>query len=86
MHDCPYCAPTATRTPTRVGPAREADALAAMPVAIGNAVAEPQLSPSALTAGGVPPVVVGEAVAVVDDNERRPKGGVAALMNTLRIS
>ena len=68
--------------------AREADALAALPVAVGKAVALPATEPpsSALPAGRVP-VVVGEAVAIVDDNEqRRPKGGIAALMNTLRIS
>jgi hypothetical protein len=65
--------------------AREADALAACPVAVGSAldpVASEQPS-SALPAGGVP-IVVGEAVAIVD--EHRPKGGVAALMNSLRIS
>lgn len=72
--------------------AREADALAAMPVAVGSAITwsdEPPSSSLPAAAGGgrdVPMVVVGEAVAIVDDNEKRPKGGVAALMNTLRIS
>ena len=59
--------------------AAEADALASVPVAVGSVViAEEQ---------GEVPVVVAGAVANVDNNEsRRPKGGVAALMNTLRIS
>jgi len=63
--------------------AREADALAALPVAVGRAVAFPATEPPSSDL----PVVVGEAVAIVDDNEqRRPKGGISALMNTLRIS
>lgn len=71
--------------------AREADALAAIPVVrgavlTGSAVASPVPSSSTPTAGEVP-VVVAEAVGVVvDENRRRPKGGIAALMNTLRIS
>ena len=75
--------------------AREADALASTPVAIGTALpaSEPRADSDTLAVGGAQgqgggaaPVVVGEVVAVVDSNERRPKGGVAALMNTLRIS
>ena len=73
--------------------AREAEALAAMPVAVGRAVASPaaDASANALGAGGEQVPVV-EAVAVVDVAEdahaggRRPKGGVAALVNTMRIS
>jgi len=53
--------------------AREADALAAMPVAIG--------SPASVEGQGL--TVVAEAVSV---DEKRPKGGIAALMNTMRIS
>lgn len=52
--------------------AREADALAAMPVAIG--------SPASVEGQGL---TVVEAVSV---DEKRPKGGIAALMNTMRIS
>jgi len=55
--------------------AREADALAAMPVAIG--------SPASVEGQGLTVVVVAEAVSV---DEKRPKGGIAALMNTMRIS
>lgn len=72
--------------------ARAADVLATIPVAVGSvvsAVAAPETSPSTLTqtaGGGREPVVTGQVVDVVDDNERRPKGGVAALINTMRIN
>ena len=66
--------------------AREADALAAIPVAIGSEVVPSDPLSRASTVGGAVPVVAAAAVAVDDCSARRPKGGVAALMNTLRIS
>ena len=67
--------------------ARDADALVEVPVAVGSAVVSPAAeSPSSsLSIEGLP-MVMAEAVSVIDENTgRRPKGGIVALTNMLHI-
>ena len=66
---------------------RDADALVEVPVAVGSAVVSPAAeSPSSsLSIEGLP-MVMAEAVSVIDENTgRRPKGGIVALTNMLHI-